>query len=45
MLFRSDIDGEEFEKAKGEADTLAGLILELVGKIPQKNERDRKSVV
>ncbi len=34
-----EIDGSNFERAKGEADTLAGLVLELVGKIPQKNER------
>lgn len=34
-----DIEGKNFENAKGEADTLAGLILELVGRIPQKNER------
>lgn len=34
-----DIDGEEFEAAKGESDTLAGFILELSGKIPLKNEK------
>ncbi len=34
-----DIEGEEFEEAKGEADTLAGLVLELFGKIPKKNEK------
>ncbi len=28
------IDGEIFEKSKGESDTLAGFILELAGKIP-----------
>ncbi len=33
------IDGEEFEDAKGEADTLAGLILEIEGRIPEKNEK------
>ena len=32
------IDGEELEDVKGEADTLAGLILELEGRIPTKNE-------
>ncbi|MDQ3193352.1 MAG: gliding motility-associated protein GldE [Bacteroidota bacterium] len=31
-----NIDGEEFEKAKGEADTLAGFILEREGKFPEK---------
>lgn len=33
------IDGEAFEDVKGEADTLAGLILELEGRIPTKNEK------
>ena len=33
------IDGEDFEDAKGEADTLAGLILEIEGRIPTKNEK------
>ncbi len=33
------IDGEVFEDAKGEADTLAGLILEIEGRIPTKNEK------
>lgn len=32
------IEDRVFEKVKGESDTLAGLILELVGKIPQKHE-------
>jgi CBS domain containing-hemolysin-like protein len=32
------IDGGDFEDAKGEADTLAGLILEVEGRIPTKNE-------
>lgn len=36
-----DIDGEEFEKAKGDSDSLAGFILELGGKIPLKNEKLR----
>ena len=34
-----EINGEEFEDAKGEADTLAGLILEIEGRIPAKNEK------
>jgi gliding motility-associated protein GldE len=34
-----DIEGDIFEESKGEADTLAGFVLELAGKIPQKNER------
>ncbi len=34
-----DIDREVFEDAKGEADTLAGLILEIEGRIPTKNEK------
>tara|TARA_B110000046_G_C12985261_1_gene395289 strand:+ start:123 stop:1457 length:1335 start_codon:yes stop_codon:yes gene_type:complete len=34
-----DITGEKFEAAKGDSDSLAGFILELSGKIPQKNER------
>jgi gliding motility-associated protein GldE len=34
-----EIDGEEFEEVRGEADTLAGFILELVGYIPQKNQK------
>jgi CBS domain containing-hemolysin-like protein len=33
------IDGTDFENNKGEADTLAGFILELTGKIPTKNQR------
>ncbi len=36
-----DIDGEEFDAEKGEAETLAGLVLELFGKIPKKNEKMR----
>lgn len=36
-----DIDNEVIEANKGEADTLAGFILELAEKIPQKNERIR----
>ena len=34
-----NIDGKEFEAEKGESDTLAGLVLELFGKIPKKNEK------
>lgn len=34
-----EIDGEEFEDAKGEADTLGGLILEIEGRIPAKGEK------
>ncbi|MGB0917816.1 MAG: gliding motility-associated protein GldE, partial [Flavobacteriales bacterium] len=33
------IDGANFEENKGEADTLAGFIIEQVGKIPAKNQR------
>ncbi len=33
-----EIDGEEFEDVKGEADSLAGLLIELEGRIPTKNE-------
>lgn len=33
------IEGEEFEKQKGEADTLAGFILEIAGRIPVKNQK------
>ncbi len=36
-----DLDGQNFEEAKGESDTLAGFILELSGKIPPKNEKVR----
>lgn len=35
------IDGTEFEKEKGEAETLAGFIIEVSGKIPKKNEKIR----
>lgn len=34
-----EIDGHNFEEAKGESDTLAGFILEISGKIPPKNEK------
>ncbi|HHZ64137.1 MAG TPA: gliding motility-associated protein GldE [Flavobacteriales bacterium] len=34
-----DIDGEKFEDVKGDSDTLAGFVIELVGKIPVKNEK------
>ncbi len=36
-----DIDGEDFEAEKGESETMAGLVLELFGKIPKKNEKLR----
>jgi gliding motility-associated protein GldE len=32
------INGDSFEAVKGDADTLAGLLLEVCGKFPQKNE-------
>ena len=32
-----DIDDEVFDEVKGDADSIAGLILELLGKIPEKN--------
>ena len=34
-----EIDGSDFEKEKGDSDTLAGFILELSGRIPTKNEQ------
>jgi len=34
----TDTDEEMFSQVRGEAETLAGLILELKGEIPQKNE-------
>ena len=34
-----EIDGEAFEDAKGEADTLGGLIIEIERRIPTKNEK------
>ena len=34
-----DIDGDKFEEVKGDSDTLAGFVIELVGKIPVKNEK------
>ncbi len=33
-----DTDGEEFESARGEAETLAGLLLEINGLMPKKEE-------
>lgn len=36
-----NIDGTPFEEVKGDSDSIAGLILELSGKIPLKNERIR----
>lgn len=35
------IDGETFEDNKGEADTLAGFILEVSGRMPHKNQQIR----
>jgi gliding motility-associated protein GldE len=32
-----DIEGEDFEEQKGDADTLAGFILEISGKFPERN--------
>ncbi len=32
------IEGDDFEKEKGEADTIAGFVLEMAGKIPAKNQ-------
>ena len=34
-----DIDGTDFENAKGESDTIAGFVIELSEKIPLKNEK------
>ena len=34
-----DIEGDNFEEEKGEADTLAGFLIEKSGKIMKKNER------
>jgi putative hemolysin len=34
-----DIDGEAFEEAKSESDTIAGFVIEQAGKILKKNER------
>ncbi len=33
-----DVEGEQFEEIKGEAETLAGLILEIKGRFPKKGE-------
>jgi putative hemolysin len=33
-----DIPGDDFENAKGDADSLAGFVLEIAGKFPEKNE-------
>ena len=33
------IDGSDFEDAKGEADTLAGFLIEIEGRIPSKNDK------
>jgi len=34
-----NIEGEEFEIKKGEAETLAGFVLEISGRIPNKNDK------
>lgn len=34
----TDIDEDTFQEVEGDADTLAGLILELKGELPQKDE-------
>lgn len=34
-----DVNEEEFENAKGEAETLAGFILEISGNFPKKNQK------
>lgn len=39
MYRAMDIDGEAFELAKADSDTLAGFVVELAGKIPLKGER------
>ena len=33
-----DVEGEDFEEIKGEAETIAGLILEIKGGFPRKGE-------
>jgi len=33
------IDGDDFEKSRGEADTLAGFLLEISGRLMQKSEK------
>ena len=39
MYRTMSIDGDEFEKMKGEADTIAGFCIEQAGKILLKNEK------
>jgi len=34
-----EVDSDDFENVKGEADTLAGFLIELEGRIPTKNEK------
>lgn len=34
-----EIPGDDFEESKGEADSLAGFVLEISGRIPLKNEK------
>ncbi|MFZ2339487.1 MAG: transporter associated domain-containing protein, partial [Bacteroidales bacterium] len=33
-----DVEGDPFEDVRGESETLAGLLLELTGEIPQKGQ-------
>lgn len=33
-----EVDNDEFEEIRGEADSLAGLILEIIGKLPKQND-------
>jgi putative hemolysin len=33
-----EIEGDDFEESKGDADTLAGFLLEISGKFPERNE-------
>lgn len=34
-----DVNEEEFEECKGEAETLAGFVLEISGNFPKKNQK------
>lgn len=36
-----EIDNDAFEEVKGDADSLAGLILEITGKLPEQNQQVR----
>ena len=37
--FSIDVNEDDFENAKGEAETLAGFILEISGNFPKKNQK------